>query len=142
MSFSPGEGKQWHTWHKDRHGVCFCSFFLLYSHMYSATRWMISPLLPISFPERHPILQNIPICLNCLWWADEDINQICKYETASFSFLFLSSRGQKHFLADGSLTVSMYLHQFLNLFLHFLSRHTNITSYSVPLGNKSNLETW
>ncbi len=27
------------------------------------------------------VLQNIPICSNCLQWADEDINQICKYET-------------------------------------------------------------
>lgn len=27
------------------------------------------------------VLQNIPICLNCLRWADEEINQICKYET-------------------------------------------------------------
>lgn len=27
------------------------------------------------------LLQNIPICSNCVQWADENINQICKYET-------------------------------------------------------------
>lgn len=88
--------------------------FFLYSHVYSTTQWMISPSISISFPQRDPQnvvgLQIFSICYNCLCWADEDINQIGKYETAFFS------SGQQHSMADGSLDASMYPHLFLPIY--------------------------
>lgn len=121
-------------------------FPLLYRHMYSTTQWMIPPLFPCfissvtssDFCQFYRIPQSVWIVL-----SEQTKTLIRSASMRQFYFFvsfFFSSRGQKQFLPDGSLAVSMYLHLFLNLFLHFLSRH--IPNITVPLGKKSNLETW
>lgn len=146
MSFSPGEGKQWHTWHKDRRGVCFRSFFLLCNHMYGAH--MINDITFVSHfisSETSSDVCQFYRISQSVWivFCEQTKTLIRSASMRQFKVFFFSSRGQKHSLPDGSLAVSMYPHLFLNLFLPSLSQLiSNITSYSVPLGNKSNLETW
>lgn len=122
----------------------FIAFFLLYHHMYSPTRWMISPLFPrfISAETSSDFCQFYRISQSVWIVFSEQTKTLIRSASMRqfYFFVSFSSRGQKHFLPDGSLAVSMYLHLFLNLFLHFLSRH--IPNITVPLGKKSNLETW